>query len=80
MLTLYGGRHIVSDQIRAVDRARLVRTLGRLSPQALKKALQVLAEMFVPQEAIREVPRTSENRYLWPRSGLCEGDRGAESC
>lgn len=40
--------HIVLDQIRTVDRARLVRRLGRLSPRALEKALVVLGEMFAP--------------------------------
>ena len=37
---------VVLDQIRTVDRQRLVKNLGRLSPQALEKSLQVLAEMF----------------------------------
>ena len=37
---------IVLDQIRAVDRARLVRHLGHLSPATLAKALDVLREMF----------------------------------
>lgn len=40
--------HIVLDQIRTVDRARLVKRLGGLSSQALEKALQVLQEMFAP--------------------------------
>ena len=40
--------HVVLDQIRAVDRARLVARLGHLSPQALEKSLQVLTEMFAP--------------------------------
>jgi mRNA interferase MazF len=40
--------HIVLDQIRTVDRARLVKRLGRLSPQALEKSLLVLGEMFTP--------------------------------
>jgi mRNA interferase MazF len=40
--------HVVLDQIRTVDRARLVKRLGRLSPQALEKSLLVLAEMFAP--------------------------------
>ena len=38
---------IVLDQIRAVDRRRLVRRLGRLHPATLSKALGVLREMFV---------------------------------
>lgn len=39
--------HVVLDQIRTVDRARLVKDLGRLSAQALEKSLLVLGEMFV---------------------------------
>ena len=38
--------HVVLDQIRTVDRGRLVRKLGRLSPRALEKSLLVLQEMF----------------------------------
>ena len=38
--------HLILDQVRAVDRARLVRRLGRLSPEALAGALSVLREMF----------------------------------
>jgi len=37
---------VVLDQIRTVDRARLVKKLGRLSPQTLGKVLQTLTEMF----------------------------------
>ena len=37
---------IVLDQIRAVDRGRLVRRLGHLYPATLAKALDVLREMF----------------------------------
>ncbi|MAE70125.1 MAG: growth inhibitor PemK [Gemmatimonadetes bacterium] len=40
--------HVVLDQIRTVDRGRLVKKLGRLSPQALRNSLSVLAEMFAP--------------------------------
>ena len=40
--------HVVLDQIRTVDRARMVQKLGRLSPQALEKSLAVLNEMFAP--------------------------------
>ncbi len=40
--------HIVLDQIRAVDRARLVKRLGRISHQTLEKSLLVLGEMFAP--------------------------------
>ena len=41
--------HVVLDQIRTVDRRRLVRELGTLSTQALAKSLRVLTEMFDPQ-------------------------------
>ena len=37
---------IVLDQIRTVDRQRLVKRLGRLTPSTLSKALDVLQEMF----------------------------------
>ena len=40
--------HVVLDQIRTVDRARLARHLGRLSAGALRKSLEVLSEMFAP--------------------------------
>ncbi len=38
--------HVVLDQVRAVDRERLVRRLGVLPPPALGQALAVLREMF----------------------------------
>lgn len=38
--------HIVLDQIRTVDRERLVRRLGTLPSSALERALAVLEEMF----------------------------------
>ena len=37
---------VVVDQIRAVDKVRLVRKLGRLNIQTQKAVLSVLAEMF----------------------------------
>lgn len=37
---------IVLDQIRTVDKARLVRKLGRLSPSAADQVLNILIEMF----------------------------------
>lgn len=40
--------HVVVDQIRTVDRERLVRRLGRISPGALGQTLGVLQEMFSP--------------------------------
>jgi mRNA interferase MazF len=39
---------IVTDQLRAVDRERLVRPLGRLAPATLARVLAVLQEMFAP--------------------------------
>ncbi len=42
------GGHVVLDQIRTVDRERLVRRLGRLTPRTVQKALLVLQEMFSP--------------------------------
>lgn len=46
----FGGREgfVVLDQIRTVDRDRLVRRLGRLSPATLGRALALLQEMFSP--------------------------------
>ena len=38
--------YVVLDQLRAVDTHRLVRKLGRLSPQATASSLGVLQEMF----------------------------------
>jgi mRNA interferase MazF len=40
--------YVVLDQVRTVDRDRLVRRLGHLGPQTLGKALHVLQEMFAP--------------------------------
>jgi mRNA interferase MazF len=40
--------YVVLDQIRTVDRARLVRRLGRLSSTALGNSLHVLEQMFAP--------------------------------
>lgn len=37
---------IVLDQIRTVDKTRLVKKLGRLSPTASERLLSVLIEMF----------------------------------
>ena len=37
---------VVLDQIRAVDRERLVRRLGRLSPATLRRVIGTLQEMF----------------------------------
>lgn len=40
--------HIVLDQLRTVDKSRLVKRLGRISPTAQQAVLQVLSEMFAP--------------------------------
>lgn len=40
--------HIVLDQIRTVDRERLIRRLGRLTPSTMRAALLVLQKMFAP--------------------------------
>jgi mRNA interferase MazF len=37
---------VVLDQLRTVDRARLLKRLGRISPKTQKAILTVLAEMF----------------------------------
>jgi mRNA interferase MazF len=46
----FAGRagYVVLDQVRTVDRDRLVRRLGRLSPATLSRVLGVLQEMFAP--------------------------------
>ena len=38
--------HVVLDQIRAVDKARLIRRLGRIDVQAESAVLSILNEMF----------------------------------
>ena len=40
--------HVILDQVRTVDRGRLVRRLGKLSTEALAGALTILREMFAP--------------------------------
>jgi mRNA interferase MazF len=40
--------YVVIDQIRTVDRERLVRRLGKLSPSTLGRILGILQEMFTP--------------------------------
>jgi mRNA interferase MazF len=37
---------VVLDQIRTIDKARLVKRIGRVSPSTQKAVLAVLAEMF----------------------------------
>src|SRR5262245_31853674 len=40
--------HVVLDQIRTVDKARLVRRLGRIDSTTQEDVLSVLGEMFAP--------------------------------
>jgi len=40
--------YVVIDQIRTLDRERLVRRLGKLSPSTLGRILAILQEMFTP--------------------------------
>lgn len=40
--------HLVLDQLRTVDRERLVKRLGAISPSTLAKTLDVLGRMFAP--------------------------------
>jgi mRNA interferase MazF len=46
----FGGRdgHVVLDQVRAVDRGRLVKRLGALTGTSMEKVLGVLQAMFAP--------------------------------
>ncbi|MEO7353726.1 MAG: type II toxin-antitoxin system PemK/MazF family toxin [Gemmatimonadales bacterium] len=39
---------VVLDQLRTVDRARLTKRIGRISPGRLERLLSVLQEMFAP--------------------------------
>ena len=39
---------VVLDQLRTVDRERLAKRLGRISPSTLARALAALQEMFAP--------------------------------
>jgi mRNA interferase MazF len=39
---------VVLDQIRTVDRARLIRKLGRLDRKTSARVLEILQEMFAP--------------------------------
>jgi mRNA interferase MazF len=40
--------HIVLDQIRTVDRERMVKKLGKLPSSTLSNVLAILQEMFTP--------------------------------
>lgn len=47
--TFQGKRgQIVLDQIRKVDKTRLIKKLGTISPLAKEKVLNVMQEMFAP--------------------------------
>ena len=48
--TRFAGRagRIAVDQLRTIDRARVVRRLGALDAGASRRVLDVLAEMFAP--------------------------------
>lgn len=39
---------ILPDQMRTIDRARLVKRMGRIDAQTLRAVLDVLGEMFAP--------------------------------
>ncbi len=41
-------RFVVLDQIRTIDRERLVKRVGRLSAPAFEKVLSLLQQMFTP--------------------------------
>lgn len=42
------SNQVVLDQIRTIDKARLVKKLGRLDKRSAEKVLDILAEMFAP--------------------------------
>jgi mRNA interferase MazF len=46
----FQGRNgqVVLDQIRTVDRIRLIKKLGRLDPSSAARVLEILQEMFAP--------------------------------
>src|SRR6476659_4976469 len=46
----FAGKHgqVALDQLRAVDRARLVKRLGNLQPATQQQILATLAELFAP--------------------------------
>lgn len=48
--TRFAGKdgQVVLDQIRTVDKVRLIKRLGTLDPQAAAKVLEVLREFFAP--------------------------------
>lgn len=40
--------HVVADQVRVIDRARVARRLGAIAPATLERVLAVLQAMFAP--------------------------------
>jgi mRNA interferase MazF len=46
----FQGKHgqVVLDQIRTIDKTRLVKRLGKVSPGTADKVLRLLGEMFAP--------------------------------
>ena len=40
--------YVVLDQIRTIDRKRIVRSVGKLQGQSVREVLSTLAEMFAP--------------------------------
>lgn len=46
----FGGKeaHVVLDQVRTVDRERLIRRAGALSAPTLQRVLGILQQMFAP--------------------------------
>jgi len=48
-ITFQGKKgHIVLDQMRALDKSRLIKKLGSIGKDTSQKVLEVLAEMFAP--------------------------------
>ncbi len=48
-LTFQGKKgQIVLDQIRAIDKIRLIKRLGKIDKNTAPKVLEILAEMFAP--------------------------------
>ena len=41
-------RQIVLDQIRTIDKIRLIKRLGKIDKNTAQKVLEILAEMFAP--------------------------------
>lgn len=48
MITREAVEHIVLDQIRTVNKQRLIKKLGTIPSSAQNKTLHILQEMFAP--------------------------------